>query len=122
MPYRCQEILHILRYIFKKCLDINLTIILLPLYVIFSENNLKFFCVIYNYECIQCARDYTVSKNSFLKTITDSTHLRCIGRLLHRIAVAVSHSLDCRVICIICLLYLFNCTCFMYVYMNIFLT
>ena len=31
------------------------------------------------------------------------------------------YSLDCRFICIICLLYLFNCMCFIYVYMNIFL-
>ena len=29
----------------------------------------------------------------FLKTITDSAHLRCTGRLFHRTAVAVSHSL-----------------------------
>ena len=33
------------------------------------------------------------SLNVFLKTITDSAHLSCTGRLFHRTAVAVSHSL-----------------------------
>ena len=31
--------------------------------------------------------------NCFLKTTTDSEYLRCTGRLFHKTAVAVSHSL-----------------------------